>query len=89
MKGSAATTIAGCFALAALSVAVVAGLCGGNPAAAVLMRALIAMVVCYPVGFGVGLIAQRLIREHVDAHRSANPALDLSDGGAATGTDER
>ena len=57
----AAGTIGGSFALAAFAVAIVAGLASGNPAASVLLRALLAMLICYPVGMTVGLIAQRIV----------------------------
>lgn len=68
MSTATANTIAGCFALAAFTVATLSGLAAGNPASSVLSRALIAMVVCYPIGIVVGLIAHRLVAEHVAAH---------------------
>jgi hypothetical protein len=83
MKGITSTTMAGSFALAAFAVAVLAGLASGNAAASVLMRAVIAMIACYPVGLAAGVIAQRLVLEHVEAHRRANPEPD--DEEAASG----
>jgi len=77
MKGIAATTIAGCFALAAFAVAIVAGLASGNGAASILTRAIYALVGCYPLGLAIGLIAQRVIQDHIKAHRSAHPAHEL------------
>ena len=74
MKRIPASTIAGLFALAAFAVAIMAGLASGNPAQSVLMRALLAMVLCYPVGLAVGLIAQQLVHDHVEAHRASYPA---------------
>jgi hypothetical protein len=71
--------MAGCFALAAFAVAIVFGLAAGNPAGSVLSRALIAMLACYPLGLGVGLVAQHLVREHIEAHRAANPSLEESE----------
>ncbi len=65
--------IAGCFALAAFAVAVVAGVAGSNPPTVVLGRALMAMLLCYPVGFLVGLICQHAINEHLRANEAANP----------------
>ena len=76
MKGLAAPTIAGSFSLAAFAVAIVAGLAGGNEASTILVRALLAMVACYPVGLAVGLVAQRIVTDHVKAHREAHPAPD-------------
>jgi tetrahydromethanopterin S-methyltransferase subunit C len=73
MKGIAASTIAGCFALSAFTVAIVAGLASGNPALSVLWRAIVALLVCYPLGFAVGMVAQHLVQQHIDAHRRAHP----------------
>jgi len=73
MKGIAATTIAGCFALAAFAVAIVAGLASGNAASSILVRAILALVACYPLGLMIGLIAQRVIQDHIDAHRADHP----------------
>ncbi len=58
-------TVAGCFALAAFSVAVVAGLAGGNGTGTILARAILAMIACYPLGLLVGLICQRVVQEHL------------------------
>jgi hypothetical protein len=83
--GRAAVSIAGAFALAAFSVATLAGLAGGNDAAAVLQRALMAMIACYPVGLIVGIVAQRVIQDEVEKHRSANPSPDSSGDGRGGG----
>ena len=82
MTGAASKAIAGCFALAAFTVAVLAGLAGGNSSMSILLRALIAMIACYPVGLLTGLVCQHIIEQHVresgaatgqpgDAHRAA------------------
>jgi tetrahydromethanopterin S-methyltransferase subunit C len=78
MKGQAPTTIAGCLALAAFAVAVVAGLATSNAASTVLMRAIIAMIACYPIGLAIGLIAQRVVQDQIRAVQQANPAPDSS-----------
>ncbi len=64
-------TIAGCFALAAFAVAVVAGLGGGNATTSILLRAIMAMIACYPVGLLVGLICQRVVQEHLKSQADA------------------
>ena len=74
----AGRAIAGCFALAAFSVAVVAGLAGGNTATAILVRALIAMIVCYPLGMLVGVLCRRVIDQHL-AEQSAESAEKVED----------
>ncbi len=71
MTGVTTKAIAGCFALAAFAVAVLAGLAGGNTPTLILFRALIAMVACYPLGLLIGLVCQRVIEEHVKAHADA------------------
>jgi hypothetical protein len=65
MTGAASRAVAGCFALAAFAVAVIAGLAGGNASSSILVRALIAMIVCYPVGLIIGLVCQHVIEDHV------------------------
>ncbi len=72
MAGAASRAVAGCFALAAFSVAVVAGLAGGNAPSSILVRALIAMIVCYPVGLVIGLVCQHVVEEHVKARSDAS-----------------
>ena len=76
MNGVAVRTIAGCFALAAFSIALVAGIASGNPADTVLLRALLAMTFCYPVGLATGMVAQIVIEDHIVRHRADNPAPD-------------
>ena len=71
MNKTPSSAIAGCFSLSAFAVAVVAGLFAHNPASSILIRALIAMIVCYPVGLTIGLICQRLILDHIKAHQEA------------------
>lgn len=68
--------IAGCFSLAAFGVAVVAGLASDNPTLTILTRALICMIVCYPIGWLIGMICQRIIEDHIHIHKQANPAPD-------------
>ncbi len=63
------SVLAGIFALAAFAVAIVAGLAAGNEPAAVLGRAVLAMTVCYPVGFAVGLVCHRILHDHVEKTR--------------------
>lgn len=76
MNGVAARTVAGCFALASFSIAMLAGIASGNAADTVLVRALLAMTFCYPVGLALGMVAQVVINDHIDRHRSDNPAPD-------------
>ncbi len=64
-RGSPGHVLGGCFAMAAFAVAVVAGLARDNTPSAILLRAVIAMIVCYPVGMLVGMMCLRVLQEHV------------------------
>ncbi len=68
MTSTGSKAIAGCFALAAFTVAVLAGLAGGNTASSILLRALVAMVACYPLGLVIGVVCQHVIEQHVKTH---------------------
>jgi hypothetical protein len=57
--------IASCFALSAFAIALFAGLYGGNDGAQILLRAVMAMIVCYLVGAVVGMICDGVIHSHV------------------------
>ena len=81
MSGAASRAVAGCFALAAFAVAVVAGLAGGNTTASILIRALIAMAVCYPLGLIIGLVCQRVVEEHATTHPVAGSVAEKGAGG--------
>jgi hypothetical protein len=82
MSGAASRAVAGCFALSAFAVAVVAGLAGGNTTASILVRALIAMAVCYPVGLVIGQVCRRVVEEHANA--AAMPGDGSDPAGAGT-----
>ncbi len=81
MTGGASKAVAGCCALAAFAVAVVAGVAGGNAPTSILFRAMIAMIVCYPLGLTVGLICQHVIEQHIKSQGRANLAVEPSSGG--------
>ena len=67
MKGNLSLAIAGCFALAAFSIAVIAGVASGNPAASILTRALFAMFICYFIGLSAGWVCRRSILQELQA----------------------
>lgn len=91
MSKTPSKVIAGCFAMAAFAVAVLAGLAGGNSAVSILIRALIALICCYPIGLMIGMICQRVMTDHIQAHRetatmSASSLTDSLAGSEATAT---
>ena len=68
MRGNPAQVIAACFGLAAFVVAIVAGAASGTATTQVLIRALIAMSICYPLGLAAGLICNRVVDDHLEAN---------------------
>ena len=76
MNAVTGKVVAGSFALAAFAVGIISGLASENPAAQVLSRALMAMLVCYPIGWVVGLICERVVNTQIESHVQANPAPD-------------
>ncbi len=95
MAHASAKVVAGCFALAAFAVAILAALAAGNPAVSVLRGAIIAMIVCYPVGFLAGLMCQRVVQQHVAATNeqpasgAAESSLEARDEAGSPGPDAR
>ena len=76
MQTASSRLIAACFSMSAFAVAIVSGLACDNAAGEILWRAFIAMLVCYPAGFTVGMICEGVIAAHIAAHQEANPAPD-------------
>jgi hypothetical protein len=70
--------------MAAFAVAIVSGLAAGNETSSILLRSLMAMVLCYPVGLIAGLISERTVDDHARAHRKNNPVpIDAAIGAPA------
>jgi hypothetical protein len=80
--------------MAAFAVAITAGLAAGNDAFSILLRATLAMIVCYPPGLLAGMLMQGVVREHVEAQRarsagsaaSASPPSSSPSSGSPTGS---
>lgn len=70
--------IAGSLGLTAFSIAIVAGIASRNLSQEILLRALIAMFVCYLVGLVLGMIGERTVEEHVRQYIAARPMPDAS-----------
>jgi hypothetical protein len=83
-QGTTGKVVAACFALAAFAVAIVAGLANDNPATSILVRGLTAMFVCYPLGLIVGMVCERVVSAHVQAHQDANPVPESSNATSAS-----
>lgn len=63
VRGVSSSAIGACFAFAAFVVAVLAGLFAGNTVEMILTRALLALIVCYPIGLAMGMVCGRIVRE--------------------------
>ena len=88
MTRSVGSVVAGCFAMAGFAVAVIAGLTSGNPTTSILIRALIAMVACYPVGLLIGVICQQVVKDHLDEPARANLVPDQAAEGVLPGIEQ-
>lgn len=71
--GTVSRVMAGCFAMSAFAVAIASGLGTGNPATMILGRALIAMMICYPVGLVIGVVCERVIAQHMADYQQQRP----------------
>lgn len=65
--------IAGSFALSAFAVAIVAGLAVGNSADVILLRALVAIIASYPIGWAAGAACVHVINARLQAHATSHP----------------
>lgn len=74
--------ITACCGLAGFSTAILAGLAADNAADSVLIRALISMLCCNVIGWIVGMIAERTIREAIEQSRRAVNTLSTSEAGS-------
>ncbi len=71
MRGTAGGAIAGCFALSAFVVSIISGLAAQNGAVTILFRAVLALVICYPLGLLVGAVCHRVIDAHFASHQAS------------------
>ncbi len=71
--GNEAKVVSVTFAMSAFVVALIAGLAAGNSPFQVLVRALVAMFVCQVIGTLAGEVVARIVREHEERYREANP----------------
>lgn len=71
--GVASKVIAASCGLSAFSIALVAGIAVDNPAEVILGRALVCMVGVQLLGFVIGAVAERTVREAVEQYRASRP----------------
>ena len=75
---SMAVPTAGLVAVGGFIVAILSGMFVENPFSAVLARALLVMLVLWPIGLVVGFVLERLFREHVSNQATQMVQADLS-----------
>jgi hypothetical protein len=84
--------IAGGFAVSGFTVAVFSGLWAMRSASATLADAILALLVCYPIGYVIGRVATIAIDERVEAYCRAHPLPEVHPGNTAmndaTGADD-
>lgn len=84
MKAVPSQVIAGCFAMSAFVIAIIAGLAAQNEASSVLFRAVAAMFIAYPVGLIAGSMCAGIVREH---GRATLAAMEDNDEGSVSPDD--
>ena len=70
--------IAASSGLCGFAVGLIAGLAADNPAEVVLGRALLAMFACQLVGWVVGTIGERIVRDAIVRYRDSHPVNSSS-----------
>jgi hypothetical protein len=83
LRTEVTSVVAGVFALASFMVALLAGMFGGNEMMTILVRAIIALIVCYPVGMIAGALLSKVIADGVRDHVQVNPIPGLDTEQAA------
>lgn len=71
-----ARVIATCFALFGFAAAVVVGVAASNAASTVLWRAIMTMLIAWPIGRFIGGIAQSATEENIAAYKKQYPIPD-------------
>lgn len=77
--------VAGCFALAAFAIAIIAGLAAGRSTDAILGSALVAMVIGQIVGYAGGLVISHALLENFRNYTALHTTPTPSDGEATGG----
>ena len=67
------TTIAGCYALAAFAIAIISGLVSASPTSQILTNAIIALLLCYFVGYIAGKVFQAITAEYQRSLEASQP----------------
>ncbi len=68
--------IASCFAITGFVAALVIGFAAGLATDDILLRAIMVMIICWPVGRLLGWMAQRAVEENIAQYKRAHPIPD-------------
>ena len=60
-------------AMTAFAIAIVSGLAKGGGGPEILSQAIFSMIVCYPVGLVLGLVAGHAVDEHISGYVKGHP----------------
>lgn len=66
-------SIGACLGMSAFAIAIVTGLGTGAQTTDILSRALVALLACYLLGLGIGVVADVAVRENLDTFENNNP----------------
>ncbi len=75
-------------ALTAFAVSTVSGLANGAAGADILWHSIFSMLVCYPVGMVLGMIAGHAVDEFTEAYRQQHPVPEIPSYDIGPGDDE-
>lgn len=78
---------AACLGMSAFALAVLAGLAADNPVDVILMRAIIASLVCHMLGWAIGAVAERAVNDRVEQYVREHPAEPPQVGDDGPGPD--
>lgn len=78
--GQATKVGAAACGLAGFAIGVIAGLSADNPADVILLRAIVAMVVCNVVGWLFGMVVERIMKDNVAAYASTHAKASAQKG---------
>lgn len=70
-------------ALTAFAVAIVSGLANGAADPEILSHAIFSMIVCYPVGLVLGVVAGHAVDEHISGYVKQHPVPKIPAFGSA------
>lgn len=72
-SGIPAQVIASCFALVGFAAAILVGVASDNNSETVLWRAIVVMLLAWPIGRLCGYVAEQAVQSHIDAYKKKHP----------------